>query len=289
MFLCNNQLNKAQLHAVEKLSALCQSVDGGLPVLYRHLLLQKRISENNVLYFQDEQLIGFLSVYFFYATACEVSVMVAPGHRREGIARGLLQTIMPLLLAKQTNSLIFSTAPTINDTWLSQLGFFYRNSDYHMQRNSYEPIFLAKQVLDIRKATAADIPDLCALDALCFTVEADNMPMRFAHLLDDNEYTLLLALYHEKIIGKAHIRWQPNGAILSDIAIAPTHQNQGFGSELLVYCINHALTLGKTQLALDVETSNQSALNLYKRHGFNVVNANDYWAIARDKLQVLLQ
>lgn len=290
MLVCSNQLNSEQLRAVDKLSALCYAADGGLPPLYRHILEQRRVTDNNLLYFQKNKLVGFLSVYFFYPEACEVSVLVDPEHRRQGIAKHLIKTAMPLFEARQMNTVIFSTPALINRAWLSELDFLYHSSEYQMQRHSYEPILLTKQALIIRKATSKDIPALCSIDELCFAnIQQDNMIERFTHLFEDGNYTILLALHDNQKVGKAHIRWQEEGALLSDIAIIPRYQGQGWGGELLANCINHALTLGKTKLDLDVETSNKNALSLYTRYGFKTVNAIDYWKINIDKLNTLLK
>lgn len=288
MLICNNQLSDAQLNSVDNLAALCHTTDGDLPPLYRHLLVEKRATDNNVFYYEDDNLVGFLSVYFFYEDACEVSIIVDPAHRRQGIAKQMLQSIMPLLLTKQINTVIFSTPTKVNDQWLSKLGFHYQSSEYHMQRHSYEPILIASRELTIRPATAADIPELSVIDEACFEVaKQTDMAARFNSILNDNNYIILLAFHQGKAVGKAHIRWQTDDAILSDIAILPAYQGQGWGSELLAWCINNALTYGKTKLALDVETSNHNALNLYTRHGFKTKNANDYWTISIDKLRTL--
>lgn len=148
-----------------------------------------------------------------------------------------------------------------------------------MLRKSYEPIFIANPKLQIRKAILDDIPVLCSIDEACFSGQQENMMSRFSLLLNDSNYTLLLALHNNDGVGKAHIHWQPKGAIFSDIAILPQHQGQGWGGELLSYCINQALALGKSKLMLDVETTNQNALNLYIRLGFKTANVSDYWMI----------
>ncbi|KTD20915.1 N-terminal acetyltransferase, GNAT family [Legionella lansingensis] len=289
MIISNTQLDEKQLQSVETLAALCQDYDGGIPALYYHLLTQKRTSENNVLFLQDEQLIGFLSIYFFYSDACEVSLLVSPSHRRQGIAKQLLKTILPLLRAKEIKSLIFSMPSLKDNTWLTQRGFFYCHSEYQMQRNSYEPILIPAPNLEIHKADLSDIPALCAIDEACFSGQQVDMTTRFQMLLNDNNYTLMLALHEKKPVGKAHIHWQEKGAILSDIAILPQHQGRGWGGEMLAYCINHALTQGKTKLTLDVETSNRNALNLYTRYGFTTINASDFWLIPVDKMAETFQ
>ncbi|MDI9819786.1 MULTISPECIES: GNAT family N-acetyltransferase [unclassified Legionella] len=289
MIICNNQLDEDQLTAVGLLTEACHSHDGGTPILYKHLLTQKRDTENNVLLFENHCLIGFLSVYFFYEDACEVSLMVTPSHRRQGIASRLLKTILPLLIAKEIKTLIFSTAAAMDKNWLQDLGFSYRNSEAHMQRHSYEPILMPAQNLRIRKAVLTDIADLCAIDEACFSGQQSNMLARFHMILNDSNYTVLLALHNELVVGKAHIHWQTQESTLSDIAILPQYQGRGWGSELLAYCINHAITSGQKRLILDVETTNHHAFNLYLRHGFKIVNLSDYWIVPLEKLKAALQ
>lgn len=288
MLICNNQLNTDQLSALNELATACREVDRDLPPLYLHILEQKRLSDSNFLFYQNDTLVGFLSIYFFYTNACEISLIVAPDKRRKGIAKQLIKAALPLLEAKQVDTLLFSTPEIINENWLSNLGLLYQNSEYHMERNSFEPILIKNNRLVIRKASETDIPALCSIDEVCFPVEPENMPLRFISILNDGDYSIMLAFLNNKAVGKAHIRWQKDEAIFSDIAIMPQYQSQGLGSELLANCINDALLLGKIKLALDVETSNHSALNLYTRHDFKSVNAIDFWAINTEKLRELL-
>ena len=230
-----------------------------------------------------------LSIFFFYANACEVCVIVDPAYRKQGIAKQLIKTMLPLPLSKQIDTLLFSAPTLASAKWLTQFGFVYNNSEYHMERNSFEPIFVTKHALTFRKATEADIPTLYSIDNLCFSTDEDNMSGRFDNIIDDSNYTVFLAFHNGKAVGKAHLRWQTDDVILSDIAIIPSFQKQGLGSELLAYCINHALSAGKTKLALDVETSNQNALKLYTRNGFKTSNATDFWAIKTDKLRTVFE
>lgn len=287
MLIQNNFLDPLQFSCVKQLSEVCRAKDGSTPSLYPHILQQKRSSDSNFLFFKEDRLVGFLSVFFFYPQACEVSVLVDPVHRRQGISRKLIQASLPLLIAKQMEMLIFSTPTFIDNSWLEKMGFQYKNSEYQMYRNSYEPILLAKQSLDIQKASLLDIEQLCKIDRVCFANVHHEMTNRFVHLIEDNNYTLFLAYLQGKPIGKAHIHWQEDNAIVSDIAIIPDYQRQGFGNELLVHCINHALTLGKTKLTLDVETSNEKALKLYLQNGFKTVNSADYWEIHLETLRGL--
>lgn len=284
MIIQNNQLTVLQLQQFDKLYDICQKVDQGSPAIYRSLLAEERLSKNNVLYYDNSVLIGFLSVYFFYENACEISVLVHPTHRRQKIATQLLQQIIPLLITNRIEQVIFSTPqfPIPTDHWLSDLGFHYLESEYHMERVDTKPVPMTSHLLDIRRAQIDDIPILAQLDQICFAANSQfHSQIPFASLLYNPDYLILVAHYLDSPIGKAQIHWQKKGpAFLSDIAILPSFQKQGFGSELIAYTINEALKHSKTTLALDVATNNRSkAFNVYQRYGFKTTSQVDYWTI----------
>ncbi|WP_131782100.1 GNAT family N-acetyltransferase [Legionella gresilensis] len=283
----NSQLSTTQLDHVSKLAALCAIQDGGLPTLYHDILIKKRETESNVLLYENDKLIGFLALYFFYEHACEASLLIDPAHRNQGIATKLFTQIMSLLKQKNMNDVIISFPASAILPWLEVSGFNYHHSEYYMMRHSEESLLISKPRLSIRKATLADLTDLCAIDASCFSVH-QNMTERFTYLLNDINNTILLALKNKTPIGKAHIQWKPDIAHFSDIAVLPSYQRKGLGSELLAHCINEALSMGKTTIDLSVEASNQRALKLYQKYHFKVKDKQDYWAISVVKLQNLL-
>ncbi|WP_133139924.1 GNAT family N-acetyltransferase [Legionella genomosp. 1] len=289
MLLRTYQLTEMQMDALTDLKNRCKAIDGGLPSFYPHILRQKRETANNILYYVDNRLVAFLSTYFFYEDACEVSVLVEPDSRRQGLASKLLFNILPLLQSKKMKRLIFSMGHKFNDSWLGPLGFNYQQSDYHMLRQSYEPILVNHSTLSFRKAVFDDAELLCEIDNSAFKMDVPSNVERFIQIMNDPDYSIYLAIKDEQPIGKAHIHWQNEKATFSDIAILPEFQGQGLGSTLLAYCINKALMQEIYKLTLDVETTNQNALNLYLRHDFKIASVFDYWVINIEKIQTLLE
>lgn len=279
-----NQINKQQLQELKQLADLCKKTDGSIPNLYTHILTQQRAFPASLLYYEQGQLIGFLSAYFFYDEAVEISILVHPDHRNKGIAIEMTRRILPLIQLQNYFIIIFSAPAHLHNKWLTAYNYAYLHSEYFMERSDLNPILEYNPTLTFRPATSNDIPELCMLDELCFPQKHGDLPNRLQHVLDDREYLLMLALQGNIIIGKAHLRWQAEGATLSDIAIHPSMQGKGFGTALIAHCINHALSEGKPKLNLDVETHNQRALNLYTRLGFVTQNACDFWSIDIEKL-----
>jgi ribosomal protein S18 acetylase RimI-like enzyme len=181
--------------------------------------------------------------------------------------------------------LIFSTTASFGSDWLPELGLTYQQSEYHMQRISTEKQPLNQPELTLREASLDDLSILYDLDIACFPKQAVDMNARLRFLLDSPNCTIVLALYHGEVIGKAHIHRREGKISLSDIAIFPAAQGRGFGSELLAACINNLIDAGKSEIVLDVEANNVGALSLYTRQGFVTTNSYDYWVIGLRDLE----
>jgi len=279
-----NHLDITQLNDLEHLVAECKKADGSTPNVYSHVLSQPRIFPACGLYYVDIQLIGFISVYFFYENAVEISLIVHPSSRKQLIGKQLIASIIPLIQSKNFHTLIFSNPSCLNSKWLPTYGFTYLHTEYLMERTDLHPLLDYNRQLTFRTATEADMDALCALDEACFAKNQSDLTERFHHLLNSREHQVILASQNNIPVGKAHLRWQDNGASLSDIAILPQYQGKGSGTSLIAHCVNLALAEGKPHLNLDVETHNQRALNLYTRLGFLTQNACDYWSIELDQL-----
>ena len=288
MIISAHALNSLQLYQLNQLDELCQKVDKGAPALYRHILTEKRSSNNILLYYAKEQLIGFLSIYFFYHDAYEISVLVHPHHRRQKIATQLLQHILPRLIETRIQRLIFSSSASF--AWLAKQGFSLIKSEYYMERDEAMPGTLCASILTIRHATINDIPILVNIDRTCFAENETNLSYHFAQLLKNPYYSLLIAHHEGKAIGKVHLRKQDETlTFLSNLAILPSFQGQGFGHALLTYAIHEAFKQGNTKLALEVTTNPESrAFNLYLRHGFKIILHYHYWTISLTQLRSLI-
>lgn len=284
--VANASLNKQELQEVSELAATIEAEDQFQPLWYPYLLPQIRTEGSNLLCYKNKVLIGFLSVYFFYEKACEITLMVLPSQRNKGIATNLLKALIPLLEKKEIEKVIFAPKE-INKEKLEKKGFHYDLSEYKMLRQGFEPILTAKKQLSIQLATPNDLESLCKIDNLCFQQNRD-MSERFKALISDPSYSILIAHEGLKAIGKAHIQWFEDHVAFFNIAVKPKYQKQGFGSELLSFCINYVLKQGQDKIYLDVETRNQQALLLYTRQGFKTIQKYEYWSIPLKKLKNLI-
>lgn len=280
MWFSAHQIDAQQLQALAELATICKSCDGDVIPYYPHIISQYRSTPCNILYYQDQQLVGFLSVFFFYSDACEIAMMVSPQFRRQGIAQCMLGGITPLLQTQRVENIIFSTSGHMNKIWFAAKGFSYHNSEFEMHMIPQQPLPLSSYDVFIRQANDTDLESLCFIDKCCFSFPQAESINRFTDLLQSAKHKLFLIIKDEQIIGKAHLFFHENQSRLSDIAILPTFQKRGYGSQLIKFCVNYAYAHKQLPVFLDVETTNQTALKLYTNIGFAVTNARDFWAIA---------
>lgn len=89
------------------------------------------------------------------------------------------------------------------------------------------------------------------------------LPDQIVHLLSNNEIITSVfqaPLSHQLCVGH--------------LAVEENHRGLGVGKELIAYAIIQAQKYNKTQLVLDVDSTNQEALNFYKSVGFKRQKSN---------------
>src|SRR5262245_53060434 len=122
MLTTTHHLTPRQLNKLKQLLVQCKRVDKSIPNMYLHLLAQPRAYPASIFFFLKQQLLGFLSAYFFYEDACEVAVVVDPRARRKGIAKKLIHAVLPLIKSQGIHKLIFSCPGEANVDWLAHRG-----------------------------------------------------------------------------------------------------------------------------------------------------------------------
>lgn len=282
MITRTHQMSLKQIDDLEALMARCRQVDHNTIPIYKHLIDKRHLLACNLLYYKDNQLIGYLRTFFFYSTACEVALMIDPKHRRHGIARTLLLDIIPTLQAENIQTLYFSTPHGLNQTWFRELGLGVHGAERQMQYDPHKPVTVKFKPAPIRLATVNDIADLVELDSQCFPNKKLDPEEVFRSILVTNNCAIFVLSQDQRIVGKAHVFKESDRARITDIGVFPEYRGRGLASVLIKYCINHALINNKPKIVLDVEVTNESALKLYDGLGFQITNAHDYWSTPKD-------
>lgn len=135
--------------------------------------------------------------------------------------------------------------------------------------------------MKIDAATAADIPQLCALLGLLFAQEAEFQPdaakqSAALQLIIDSPQTGHILLWREgaDIVGMVSLLYSISTACggkaawLEDLVIHPDRRGAGLGSALLQAAIALAQQQGCLRITLLTDRSNDAAIRFYQKHGF---------------------
>jgi GNAT superfamily N-acetyltransferase len=133
----------------------------------------------------------------------------------------------------------------------------------------------------IDSATVDDIPFLAGLLADLFTQEADFRPDREKQerglrlILDSPGLgTIFVARDGGEVVGMVSLLFTISTAEgeaacwLEDLVVRPGRRGGGLGSRLLEHAIDFAKEHGFPRLTLLTDRSNEGAIRLYERHGF---------------------
>ena len=129
-------------------------------------------------------------------------------------------------------------------------------------------------VFQIRPASSADLNALVDLEFRGFT--ADRFTRRqFRHLLTRANSTVLVLEHRRRPIGAAVMLWRRNSTVgrLYDIVVDPQCRGKGFGARLLRASEVEAKRHGCVAVSLEVRTDNRSAVALYHKHGYEIVDS----------------
>lgn len=120
------------------------------------------------------------------------------------------------------------------------------------------------------------IKNLWELEVMCFSVPWSIYSLK-AILLDERSI-FLVAMIEDTVAGYAGIHWVLDEANLDNMAVHPKYQGTGIGRKLLDALIIQCKKLKISTLMLEVRTSNNPAIHLYKSVGFVQVGLRkDYY------------
>lgn len=70
------------------------------------------------------------------------------------------------------------------------------------------------------------------------------------------------------VVGFGGVQARPDGAHVTNLAVAPAHQRRGIGRRLLRWLLGAAADLGCLAVTLEARAGNRAAHRLYQREGF---------------------
>ena len=140
----------------------------------------------------------------------------------------------------------------------------------------------------IRKASLDDLNQIYLIEKDVFSNEHWTLAMVESELKNFLRTTTWIIEESTVILGYCMLRIVCNEANIINMAIKSSRQREGLGSLLLGYVLNQ-LPINSSAF-LEVKEGNLTAINLYKKLGFNVINLRkNYYKDGRTALIMHLE
>jgi len=305
-------LNESDLEAIRELEGACNRNDGiKLKLNWDILISRQPGNTNDFLYFDGSgKLLGYIAIYSFGRPEAEISGMVHPSCRRNGIFSQLLAYAALECRKRSVKSLLF-----INDrnslsgaSFAKSAGSVFDHSEHRMELpGSMRPIDV-KFPVGLRKAGAPDIDMLAKLNAICFDMAEDESRSHMmemvtgagngiktavqdtgladaaARLTADEDRNsppeVYVSVLGGRDIGMLRLNWENDDLMIYGFGIVPEFRGEGYGRATLATAVNLSLSRKPAHVGLEVDCVNDTALSLYKSCGFSTTATYDYYRLA---------
>ncbi|WP_158217587.1 GNAT family N-acetyltransferase [Lottiidibacillus patelloidae] len=274
-------LSKNQLSDIGTLASICNTHDNITMKLNWDFLNSRPQNElQDFLYYDENQLVGYLALYIFNNKEAEVSAMVHPKYRNQGIFSILLEQAIQEVKQRKIYELLFFTDTNSNSgiSALEHLQSTYEFSEYLMKWNNNLPQDMRDQ-LKVRVMKEDDVQDVINIDSQCFNLSKLDAEKMSQVQLNSPTNLRFIAELNGTIVGKINVQLNNSPAYIFGFAVLPEYQGKGYGLEILQKTIVHLDNLSRNDIVLEVAVKNLNALKLYEKVGFNKVTGYDYFRI----------
>lgn len=275
MIQATNTLNDHQLLEAKALIVTCQNYDRTFrdPYLSNMLNFDPNMPAF-FLYYEKSELVGLLTVYADDQDV-EVTILVQPNHRRQGIARALYRSFEKETASYPIESVTFQTERIFlerHPDFVSNWGLVEDEDTETWLGKDRRPYPLANvSNLEVLLADSSYQDQISQLKFQAFSEEHESREVvdRYvAEALKDPESRLYILLKDGQVIGTCTVDLSTNTNYFYVLAIAELERGQGYGSYLAKNLVNQLIEQNDKAFQIAVEDSNVGAKRLYEKIGF---------------------
>ena len=275
MIQARNKLSQEELSEAKKLINCCQAYDGTYRDPYLSNMLNFDLSMPAFfLFYEKGELVGLLTVYADDQDV-EVTILVHPNHRRQGIARALFTSFEKEMTSFPIRSVTFQTERIFLDRhpdFVNNWGLVKDEETETWLGKDRRPYQLAKlSNLEVLLADSSYQEQISQLKFQAFSEEHESKEVvdRYvAEALKDPESHLYILLKDGQVIGTCTVDLSTNTNYFYGLAIAEPERGKGYGSYLAKNLVNQLIEQNDKEFQIAVEDSNVGAKRLYEKIGF---------------------
>ena len=282
-------LTQPDIAEVAQLADLCERHDQlHMRISWTALRSRSGNEYNDMFYYQDEQLVGYLALDGWGGTERELVGMVHPAYRRRGIFFSLFQSAQQecARLSIPQVILVCERSSASGRAFAQHVGAQLELSEHEMWLNSFKERSTFDDRVSFKLATQSDLEALVTVQAQSFGVPELLSRQSLLHRLQDPTCRIFLATFGEPGLGCHEplglLRLQEEDDLIGiyGFGVIPNYRGRGYGRQMLEDAIRLIRSESQKPIMLDVDTSNERALALYLSCGFEIKTTYDYLNVA---------
>ena len=275
MIRFTNQLTEKERKVAKVLIASCQAYDQ----TFREPYLSNMLNfDPNMpaffLYYQEGELLGLLMVYADDVDV-ELSILVHPNHRCQGIARALIKSFKEETASYSIQSVTFQTERVFLDRHpdlASHWGLIENEeTETWLGRDRTPYVLDSRSDVKVLLAEHSYLEEITQLHHQAFSdaEETLEVPHRYiAEALKDSSSLLYILLKEGQVIGVCTVDLSGNSNYLYGLAVVEAYRGKGYGSYLAKSVVNQLIAQNDKSFQIAVEDDNIGAKRLYEKIGF---------------------
>jgi ribosomal protein S18 acetylase RimI-like enzyme len=278
-------LTDEEITAIRALKEQCEAYDHA-PIRIPLDILHKRTGTeiNDFLYYDEQgQLIGYLYVDNWGKSGREVTGMVAPASRRQGIFRQLFTATAAVCKAREMSylTLVCEHGSHAGQAFVKSVRTRHDASqgEDFSEHFMVLGLFIDRQKTDpqfeMHRAEQADKETVVTI--LSTDMAPDDARQMVDEIYADANQRVYVATLAGQPLGSLRLDERSDEIGIYGFVVLPAHRGHGYGRQMLEYIIRKLKTEGASRIVLEVETDNHRALALYTHCGFEIKATYDYY------------
>ncbi|WP_048788572.1 MULTISPECIES: GNAT family N-acetyltransferase [Streptococcus] len=275
MIRATNQLTEQERKEAKALIASCQAHDQ----TFREPYLSNMLNfDPNMpaffLYYQEGELLGLLMVYADDVDV-ELSILVHPNHRCQGIARALIKSFKEETASYSIQSVTFQTERVFLDRHpdlASHWGLIENEeTETWLGRDRTPYVLESRSDVKVLLAEPSYLEEITQLHHQAFSDAEETLEVSRRYIteaLKDSDGLLYILLKEGQVIGVCTVDLSGNSNYLYGLAVAEAYRGQGYGSYLAKSVVNQFIAENDKSFQIAVEDDNIGAKRLYEKIGF---------------------
>ncbi len=231
------------------------------------------------LMYDSNELISLLTIFMPTQQAAEITALTLPTHRGKGHFKVLLAAAVDELIKYEIQEILFvvESQSVTGKQVISHLAADYDFTEYCMRLDAEKYVPLANNRSKYLKPSEKDLEILINLSMKIFKDSYEDTRGMILNIFQSATRDQYLAILNDEMIGMCSSSRDGDEVSIFGFGITPKFRNMGYGYELLHHVVNQLKLSGIREIVIEVDSNNSYAFKLYRKFGFKIEIAFDYY------------